>query len=126
MTATGDARIEYQGRIEAKVRTQLVQLLTPLLGAGNFSTEVQAEVDLNETSATRETFDKNGSALRVEQGQWTGNQKDGGQPGGIPGYAEQHRAGQCHRGRAGHQSGPGRGARARHRHEAVRPVQPRL
>jgi flagellar M-ring protein FliF len=85
VTATGDARIEYQQKIEDKVRTQLVQLLTPLVGAGNFSTEVQAEVDLNETSATRESYDKNGTVLRAEQGQWTGNQKDGGQPGGIPG-----------------------------------------
>lgn len=83
-TAAGDARIDYQTKIEGKVRTQLTQLLTPLVGAGNFSTEVQAEVDLNETSATRESYEKQG-ALRAEQGNWTGNQKDGGAPGGIPG-----------------------------------------
>ena len=83
--AAGDVRIEFQSRIEDKVRNQLVQLLTPLVGAGNFSTEVQAEVDLNETSATRESYDKGNSTLRAEQGQWTGNQKDAGAPGGIPG-----------------------------------------
>ncbi|MES2754250.1 MAG: flagellar basal-body MS-ring/collar protein FliF [Pseudomonadota bacterium] len=83
-TANGDARIEFQGRVEEKVRTQLVQLLTPLVGAGNFSTEVQADINLDETSATRESFEKQG-ALRVEQGNWTGNQKDVGAPGGIPG-----------------------------------------
>ena len=83
-TAGGDARIDFQAKIEDKVRTQLVQLLTPLVGAGNFSTEVQADIDLNETSATRESFEKQG-ALRAEQGQWTGNQKDAGTPGGIPG-----------------------------------------
>lgn len=83
-TAAGDARIEYQGKIEGKVRDQLTQLLTPLVGAGNFSTEVQADVDLNETSATRESVDKQG-ALRAEQGQWTGNQKEIVTPGGIPG-----------------------------------------
>lgn len=80
----GDARIAYQGKIENKVRAQLTQLLTPLVGAGNFSTEIQADVDLNETSATRETIDKQG-ALRAEQGQWTGNQKEIVTPGGIPG-----------------------------------------
>lgn len=83
-SAAGDARIEYQARIEEKVRAQVTQLLTPLLGAGNFSTEVQADVDLNETSATRETVDKQG-ALRAEQGQWAGNQKEVATPGGIPG-----------------------------------------
>ncbi len=84
--AASDARIDFQAKIENKVQAQLVQLLTPLVGAGNFSTEVQAEVDLNETSATRESYDKNGTVLRAEQGQWTGNQKDGnGTPGGIPG-----------------------------------------
>ena len=82
----GDERIAFQRRIEDKYRAQVVQLLTPLVGAGNFSTEVQADVDLDETQATRESYDKQGS-LKVEQGNWTGNQPDGAgqQPGGIPG-----------------------------------------
>ena len=82
--AAGDERIAYQRRIEEKYRAQVVQLLTPLVGAGNFSTEVQADVDLDETQATRESYDKQG-ALRAEQGNWTGNQADSAQPGGIPG-----------------------------------------
>lgn len=84
--AAGDERIAFQRRIEDKYRAQVVQLLTPLVGAGNFSTEVQADVDLDETQATRESYDKQG-ALRAEQGNWTGNQPDGAgqQPGGIPG-----------------------------------------
>jgi flagellar M-ring protein FliF len=79
-----DERIAFQRRVEDKYRAQVVQLLTPLVGAGNFTTEVQTDVDLNETQATRESYDKQG-ALRAEQGNWTGNQKDGAQPGGIPG-----------------------------------------
>ncbi|WP_034157885.1 flagellar basal-body MS-ring/collar protein FliF [Sphingomonas sp. ERG5] len=80
-----DERIAFQRRVEDKYRAQIVQLLTPLVGAGNFTTEVQTDVDLNETQATRESYDKQG-ALRAEQGNWTGNQKgDGAQPGGIPG-----------------------------------------
>ena len=83
--AAGDARIAFQRRVEDKYRTQLIQLLTPLYGAGNFTAEVQADVNLDETQATRESFDKTG-ALRAETGNWTGDQKDGaGAPGGIPG-----------------------------------------
>jgi flagellar M-ring protein FliF len=79
-----DQRIEFQRRVEDKYRTQLIQLLTPLIGAGNFTAEVQADVDLNETQATREKYDTPG-VLRAETGSWTGNQRDSGPPGGIPG-----------------------------------------
>ncbi len=80
------ARIDFQRRIEDKYREQLAKLLTPLVGAGNFSAEIQADVNLDETQATRETYDKTG-ALRAEQGNWSGESKDGanGTPGGIPG-----------------------------------------
>jgi flagellar M-ring protein FliF len=81
--SASDARIDYQRRIEDKYREQLVQLLTPLVGAGNFTAEVQADVDLDESQATRESYDKEG-VLAAEQGAWTGN-KDGNAPGGIPG-----------------------------------------
>ena len=80
----GDARIDYQRRVEDKFRLQLSKLLTPLVGAGNFSAEVQADVDLDETQATRESYDKTG-VIRAEQGQWQGPQAAGQQPGGIPG-----------------------------------------
>ena len=80
-----DERIAFQRRVEDKYRAQVTQLLTPLIGAGNFTAEVQADVDLNETQATRESYDKQGT-LRAEQGNWTGNGKDqGAAPGGIPG-----------------------------------------
>jgi flagellar M-ring protein FliF len=83
--AAGDKRIAFQRRVEEKYRQQLAKLLTPLYGAGNFTAEVQAEVNLDETQATRESYDKQG-ALRAETGSWTGNQKDGATtPGGIPG-----------------------------------------
>lgn len=81
----GDQRLEVQRKVEDKYRQQLIQLLTPLVGAGNFTAEVQADVNLDETQATRESYDKNG-VLRAETGNWTGNQATpGGAPGGIPG-----------------------------------------
>lgn len=82
--SAGTERLNAQRRVEDKVRTQLVQLLTPLVGTNNFTAEVQADVNLDETQATRESYDKAG-ALRAETGQWTGNQKDASAPGGIPG-----------------------------------------
>jgi flagellar M-ring protein FliF len=82
--AANDARIEFQRRVEDKYRQQLIQLLTPLVGAGNFTAEVQADVNLDETSATRETYDKDGR-LRAETGNWTGDMAGKQTPGGIPG-----------------------------------------
>lgn len=86
-SAAGDTRIEFQRRVEDKYREQLIALLTPLVGAGNFTAEVSADVDLDESQATRESYDKAGQVVRAEQGNWTGTSKDGaaGAPGGIPG-----------------------------------------
>lgn len=82
--SAGDARIDYQRRVEEKYRLQLSKLLTPLVGAGNFSAEVQADVNLDEQQATSETYDKAGT-LRAEQGQWQSPQGAPSAPGGIPG-----------------------------------------
>ena len=81
---SGDARLRVQRQVEDKVRQQLNALLTPLVGAGNFTAEVQADVNMDETSATRESYEKQG-ALRAETGNWTGNQANAQAPGGIPG-----------------------------------------
>ena len=83
----GDNRIDFQRRVEDKYRQQLTQLLTPLIGAGNFSVEVQADVNLDESQATRESYDKNGQVVRAEQGNWSGAgpNQNGSAPGGIPG-----------------------------------------
>lgn len=85
--AASDTRIETQRRVEDKYREQLTQLLTPMVGAGNFTAEVQADLDLDESQATRESYDKQGQVIRAEQGNWTGTSKDGAgaTPGGIPG-----------------------------------------
>ncbi len=82
-----DATVRYQRQVEQKYRDQLTQLLTPLVGAGNFTAEVTADVNLDDTSSTRESYDKAG-ALRAEQGNWTNKDAPGANaqaPGGIPG-----------------------------------------
>jgi len=79
-----DRRIAVQRQVEDKVKAQVAQLLTPLVGAGNFTAEVQADINFDETQATRESYEKQGT-VRAEQGSWTGNQPGAGTPGGIPG-----------------------------------------
>ncbi len=84
---SNDAAVRYQRQVEQKFRDQLTQLLTPLVGAGNFTAEVTADVNLDDTSSTRESYDKAG-ALRAEQGNWTNKDAPGVNaqaPGGIPG-----------------------------------------
>ena len=76
-------RLELQGRMEEKLRNQIDALLTPMLGAGNFSSEIQVDLDMDQVTSARESYDKDG-VLRTEtqqQSQSTGP----GQAGGIPG-----------------------------------------
>lgn len=58
-------RLEIQGQLEDKLRAQLDQLLTPMLGTGNFSSEVQVELDMDQVTSARESYDKQG-VLRSE------------------------------------------------------------
>ena len=79
-----DRQIDIQSRIEARYADSLNALLTPLMGQGNFTTEVHADIDFSEVQATRESYPKDLAGVREERGGWT---KDG-EPqgaGGIPG-----------------------------------------
>lgn len=75
-------RIDYQARLEDKLREQLAQLLGPMFGAGNFTVEVQAEVDLTEASSARESYDKD-KVLERERSEMSTDAGVGGY--GIPG-----------------------------------------
>ena len=76
-------RLELQGRLEDKLRTQLDQLLTPMVGQGNFSSEVQVELDMDQVTSARESYDKQG-VLRTET---QAQSQTSGAPGaaGVPG-----------------------------------------
>ena len=84
--AGGDSdRLELQGRMESKLRTQLDQLLTPMLGAGNFSSEIQLELDMDQVTSARESYEKEG-VIRSEtqaQSQSAGSALSGGIPGAL-------------------------------------------
>lgn len=57
--------LELQAQIEEKLRSQVAKLLTPVLGADAFTSEVQVELDMEERTAAREAYDRDG-AVRQE------------------------------------------------------------
>jgi flagellar M-ring protein FliF len=64
----GDLKLlQIQGRIEDRLRAALERLFMPVVGSGNFSVEVNADIDLSESQATRETYPQDDRALRSEQ-----------------------------------------------------------
>jgi flagellar M-ring protein FliF len=68
---------------EAKLREQIDTLLLPLLGEGNYSAEVQAQLDQNEVTSARETYEKEG-VVRAESER--NASRTGAAPvGGVPG-----------------------------------------
>src|SRR3546814_16032392 len=74
--------------MEDRYRQSVIALLTPILGAGKFSTEVHAELNFAERQATRETYPQDEARLRSEQGTWASDprgQGAGGEASGIPG-----------------------------------------
>ena len=76
-------RLDLQSRMEAKLREQVSQLLTPMLGEPNFTTQAQVELDMADVTQARESYDKNG-VVRSEtqqQSQQTGS----GPAAGVPG-----------------------------------------
>ena len=72
-----------QREFEAKLQSQLASLLTPLLGDGNFSSQVQVELDQSEVTSARETYDKEG-AIRSES-ERSAVRMASRRPGGVPG-----------------------------------------
>lgn len=78
-------RLELQRRFEDKLRAQVDQLLTPMLGQGRFSSEIQVELDMDQVTSAKESYDKDG-VLRSEtaqQSQSSGTALAGGVPGAL-------------------------------------------
>lgn len=59
-------RLEIQARMEDKLRMQVAGLLTPVLGEGNFTSEIQVDLDMDEVTSARESYDKEGGVVRSE------------------------------------------------------------
>ncbi|BBD01919.1 MULTISPECIES: flagellar basal-body MS-ring/collar protein FliF [Sphingobium] len=85
--AGDDRQLAVQGKIEDRYRQSVIALLTPILGQGNFSTEVHAELNFAERQATRETYPQDEARLRNETGTWASDPRGQGtgEASGIPG-----------------------------------------
>ncbi len=79
-----DDRLDMQARMEDKLRAQVSQILRPMLGDGNFTSEIQVELNMDDVTSARESYDKDGvvRSETQEQSQQTGA---GGAAVGIPG-----------------------------------------
>lgn len=75
--------LQLQGEYEEKLRAQIAKLLVPMLGEGNFSSEVQVELDMSEVTSARESYDKEG-AVRSER-EMRSTRSGAGTAGGVPG-----------------------------------------
>jgi flagellar M-ring protein FliF len=75
--------LTLQREHEAKLSEQIDALLLPLLGEGNFSAQVQVELDRSEVTSARETYQKDG-AVRAES-QRNSTRTGAAPAGGVPG-----------------------------------------
>jgi flagellar M-ring protein FliF len=75
--------LTLQREFEDKLHDQLSALLTPLLGEGNFSTQVAVELDQSEVTSAREQYEPEG-IVRSES-ESTAVSSSGAAAGGIPG-----------------------------------------
>ena len=78
------SQLEVQGQVEQRYRQILMALLTPMLGAENFTAEVTAEMDFSQQEKTSERFPDEQSKLTREEGNWSSD-KGEKQAYGIPG-----------------------------------------
>lgn len=76
-------RLEMQARLEEKLHGQVAALLTPMLGDENFTSEVQIELDNDQVTSARESYDKQG-VVRSETSQQS-QQSASPQASGVPG-----------------------------------------
>jgi flagellar M-ring protein FliF len=84
-SAGDDRNFELQTQAEDRYRQALATLLTPMLGSGNYTAEVHADIDSSESQSTRESFPQNDKALRSEEGNKTTTSTSTMPAGGIPG-----------------------------------------
>lgn len=87
-TAESERQISVQQAVENRYREAITTLLTPIVGAGNFTAEVHADMDFSQVEASREAYPDTPRPIRSEQGtvtSETGGAAGGNTAGGIPG-----------------------------------------
>lgn len=86
LSASRDAELDgltLQREFEAKLQSQVAALLTPLLGEGNFSSQVQVKLNESEVTSARESYEKEG-AVRSES-ERSATRMSASAAGGVPG-----------------------------------------
>ena len=62
-----DAQLEHRIRLEDIYRNRVIALVSPIVGAGNVTAQVNLEMDFTRSEVTEEIVDPEGNALRSEQ-----------------------------------------------------------
>ena len=62
-----DAQLEHRIRLEDIYRNRVIALVSPIVGAGNVTAQVNLDIDFTRSEVTEEMMDPNGNALRSEQ-----------------------------------------------------------
>ncbi len=76
-------QLEYKSQVEKILRERVANLLTPIIGIGNFNSEVNADIDFTRTESTNETFDPTNQIIRSQQE--TIQESAEGKARGVPG-----------------------------------------
>ncbi|MEL0293777.1 MAG: flagellar basal-body MS-ring/collar protein FliF [Alphaproteobacteria bacterium] len=62
-----DAQLEHRIRLEDIYRNRVIALVSPIVGAGNVTAQVNLDIDFTRSETTEELMDPEGTALRSEQ-----------------------------------------------------------
>ena len=62
-----DAQLEHRIRLEDIYRNRVISLVSPIVGAGNVTAQVNLDIDFTRSEITEELMDPEGTALRSEQ-----------------------------------------------------------
>ncbi|NCW28647.1 MAG: flagellar M-ring protein FliF, partial [Verrucomicrobia bacterium] len=60
-------QLEHKTRVEKILRDRIVNLMTPIVGIGNVTSEVNVEMDFTRLEQTREIYDPESRAIRSKQ-----------------------------------------------------------
>ena len=60
-------QLEHKTRVEKILRDRIVNLMTPIVGVGNVTSEVNVEMDFTRLEQTREIYDPESRAIRSKQ-----------------------------------------------------------
>lgn len=83
--AQATSQFKYARRVEETYKARIVDLLTPLVGAGRIRAEVVADIDFTFTEEARESYDPNNTVVRSEQINEDQTSGSGNASAGVPG-----------------------------------------